>query len=203
MPSPPKTTDEEIVLAARRLLRQHGREGFSMNDVASAVGIRAPSLYGRFESRAELVAAVELSLWHELGEALAGAPRRSRPSATLAELARAYRAFAKANPEEYALMFDPRSEHSAAATRARAASLAPAMPFFVALVGEQEALRAARVLTPFLHGFASMELADAFRLGGGIDEAFENGVETILAGLTRSHRPRPPAGKRTRRSTPR
>jgi AcrR family transcriptional regulator len=203
MPSPPKTTDAEVVAAARRLVRQHGRDGFSMNDVASAVGVRAPSLYGRFANRAELVAAVELSLWHELGEALARASRRSRSSATLAEVARAYRAFAKANPQEYALMFDPRSERSAEATRARAASLAPALPFFVALVGEAGALAAARVLTPFLHGFVSMELAGAFRLGGGIDEAFENGVATILAGLTQSHRARPSASKRPRKSNPR
>ena len=174
-----------------------------MNDVASAVGIRAPSLYGRFANRAELVAAVELSLWRELGDALSRAPRRSRPVATLTELARAYRAFAKANPEEYALMFDPRSERSAEATRARAASLAPAMPFLGALVGDAAALGAARVLTPFLHGFVSMELADAFRLGGGIDEAFENGVATILAGLTRAHRPRSATSKRPRNSSSR
>ena len=45
------------------------------------------------------------------------------------------------------------------------------------------ALAAARVLTPFLHGFVSMELSQAFRLGGGIDEAFETGLEAILSGL--------------------
>jgi hypothetical protein len=42
------------------------------------------------------------------------------------------------------------------------------------------------VLVPFLHGFISMELANAFRLGGGLDAAFEKGVSTILRGLAQS-----------------
>src|SRR3954468_23160534 len=188
MPSPPKTSDSAIIAAARKLVRAHGRDGFSMGDVAAAVGIRAPSLYGRFADRSALVTAVELSLWRELGEALARAPRRAEPVAALSELARAYRAFAKANPREYALLFDARAEHSAQATKARAASMAPALPAFVALVGEPAALAAARVLTPFLHGFVTMELAGAFRLGGGIDAAFEHGVATILEGLVRGRR---------------
>jgi len=188
MPSPPKTSDDAIVAAARKLVRAHGRDGFSLADVAGAVGIRAPSLYGRFADRSALVTAVELSLWRELGQALARAPRRSDPVAALSELARAYRAFAKSNPREYALLFDARAEHSAAATEARTASMAPALPAFVALVGEAAALTAARVLTPFLHGFVTMELAGAFRLGGGIDAAFEHGVATILEGLVRGRR---------------
>jgi AcrR family transcriptional regulator len=188
MPSPPKTSDSAIIAAARRLVRARGRDGFSLADVAAAVGIRAPSLYGRFADRAALVTAVELSLWGELGEALARAPQPSDPVAAVSELARAYRAFAKANPREYALLFDARAERSSRATRARTASLAPAFPAFVALVGEPAALAAARVLTPFLHGFVTMELAGAFRLGGGIDAAFERGVATILEGLVRGRR---------------
>ena len=188
MPSPPKTTDEEVVAAARKLVHRHGRDGFSMRDVAAAVGVRAPSLYGRFADREALLAAVELALWRELAAALARAAIPARPAAVLTEMARAYRRFAKTNPREYALMHDPRAKRSAAGTRARAAAVAPAMPAFVALAGEVGALRAARVLTPFLHGFVSMELAGAFRLGAGIDEAFEHGVATILAGLARRRR---------------
>jgi AcrR family transcriptional regulator len=203
MPSPPKTSDQAIVAAARKLVRQHGRDGFSLSDVAAAVGIRAPSLYGRFADRAALVAAVEISLWQELGAALARAPHRSSATAALTELARAYRAFAKANPREYALLFDPRAERSEAGTQARARSLAPALPAFAALVGETKALASARVLTPFLHGFVSMELTGAFRLGGGIDDAFEHGVATILAGLTPGPRARTRAPRRTRKPSAR
>ncbi|HEV2271486.1 MAG TPA: TetR/AcrR family transcriptional regulator [Steroidobacteraceae bacterium] len=183
MPAPPKTSDAQIVDAARRLLESRGREGFSLTEVAAAVGVRAPSLYRRFADRAAILAAVELSLWRDLAEALAGAivPRRSFD--TLRSQARAYRTFAKAHPNGYSLMFDVQSRHTEEGTRVRTNALAPAMPGFTGLVGKENALLAARVLTPFLHGFVSMEIGDAFRLGGGLDAAFEHGVVTILHGL--------------------
>jgi AcrR family transcriptional regulator len=188
MPSPPKTSSAEIVAAARKLVEQRGRDGFTMNDVARAVGVRTPSLYGRFADRATLLAAVELELWHELERALAAAPRSSSPVRTLTAQARAYRSFARAHPRAYALMYETEAERSKEGVRARAAALAPTLPSLVALVGEAQALAAARVLTPFLHGFVSMENNGAFRLGGGLEEAFENGVVTILKGLQRTRR---------------
>lgn len=196
MPLPAKTSDADIVAATLELVGLHGRTGFTMRDVAGAVGIQAPSLYGRFADRSALLAAVELELWGRLGRALARAPRSSDPVRALTAQARAYRAFAKANPRGYALIFDAEAERSEAGKRARAAGLAPGLPAFEALVGERDALKAARVLTPFLHGFVSMELAGAFRLGSGIDDAFEHGVATILAGLQRPRKGRTP--KRSR-----
>ena len=183
MPAVPKTTDAEIVRAARKLVEARGQDGFSMNDVAAAVGIRAPSLYGRFQDRAALLAAVQLEVWRALERAIARAPRSRDPLRTLMAQCRAYRAFAKAHPESYALVYDANAERTEEGTRARAAALAPTMPAFAALVGEDNARLAARTLVPFLHGFASMELSGAFRLGGGLDEAFDHGVRTILAGL--------------------
>lgn len=188
MPAPPKTSDAQVVEAARSLLEGKGRDGFSMNDVAAAVGVRAPSLYRRFEDRAAILEAVELSLLRDLERALAKSTVPRRPLDTLRSQARAYRAFAKANPNGYSLLFDVRSRGTEEGMRARAAALAPAMPAFTALVGQENALLAARVLTPFLHGFVSMEIGEAFRLGGGLDAAFEHGVSTILQGLARGRR---------------
>jgi AcrR family transcriptional regulator len=154
-----------------------------MRDVAAAVGVRAPSLYGRFSDRAAMLAAIELKLLLELEQMLSKATVAGEPVATLMAQAQAYRRFAKANPNGYALLFDVRSARTEEGTQARARSLAPSIPALSALVGEEEALLAARVLAPFLHGFVSMEIAGAFRLGGGLDTAFENGVSTILRGL--------------------
>jgi len=168
-----------------------------MNDVAGAVGVRAPSLYGRFADRSTLVNAIELELWRELGRRLATAAPGRDPIAVLTAQARAYRAFAKANPEAYALLHRIDADRSEAGTAARAAAVAASMPALVALVGERDALAAARIVTPFLHGFVSMEIAGTFRLGGGLDAAFEHGVETILRGMQRTRR------RASRRSTKR
>ncbi len=203
MPSPAKTTDAEIIAAAQKLVERHGRDGFSMKDIAAAVGIRAPSLYGRFADRAQILARVEIESWRQLEADLRRAAIAGDPLAGLAAQARAYRAFAKTHPEAYALMFDPQAARSEEGTRARASALAPTLPGFVALVGgggaadDGRALRAARVLTPFLHGFVSMELVGAFRLGAGVDEAFEHGVKTILAGLGGERGPRNALRRRT------
>ena len=196
MPAPPKTTDAEIVGAVRKLLETHGREGLSMSDVARVVGVRAPSIYGRFADRASLIDAVELDLWRELGRRLQRAATGGDPIEMLTAQSRAYRSFAKSNPAGYALLYRIDAERSDAGLAARAAAAAASMPAFSALVGERNALAAARVLTPFLHGFVSMEIAGAFRLGGGIDAAFEHGVATILKGLASAGRAAPgrPAG---------
>jgi AcrR family transcriptional regulator len=187
MPARPKTSDTEIIDATRALLEAQGRDGFSMAEIADAVGVRTPSLFSRFASRAALLDRVELALWAALRRELEAAATPSRlikkPLEGLAAQGRAYRAFAKANPNGYALMFDPRASQTAEGAAVRGAALAPCLPGFVALVGEDKALAAARVLTPFLHGFVSMELSQAFRLGGGIDAAFETGLDAILSGL--------------------
>src|SRR5271156_1667759 len=98
MPAHPKTTDAQIVHAARQLVEREGRDGFSMNDVAAAVGIRAPSLYGRFKDRASLLGVVELEVCAEIAGLLANSVIANDPEATLMAQARAYRRFATTNP---------------------------------------------------------------------------------------------------------
>jgi AcrR family transcriptional regulator len=186
MPAHPKTTDAQIVQAARRLVESQGRDGFSMNEVAASVGIRAPSLYGRFKDRAGLLAAVELEMWADLTALLDSAIVVNAPEATLMAQAQAIRRFARKHPNSYSLFFDIRSVPTEEGTSARAAAVAQLIAPLTTLVGKDQAFAAARVLVPFLHGFISMELANGFRLGGGVDAAFENGVSTILRGLVRS-----------------
>jgi hypothetical protein len=57
------------------------------------------------------------------------------------------------------------------------------------LAGRERALETARLLTAFVHGFASMELAGAFRLGGDVDAAYRFGIDTIIAGVRATNMP--------------
>jgi hypothetical protein len=51
------------------------------------------------------------------------------------------------------------------------------------LVPPDEVLDAARLVVAWVHGFVSMELAGAFRLGGDVEEAFAYGVDRLTDAL--------------------
>ena len=57
------------------------------------------------------------------------------------------------------------------------------------LAGEASSLEGARTFVAWAHGFVSMELAGAFRLGGDLDAAYAFGVEAILAGVSERANP--------------
>lgn len=52
------------------------------------------------------------------------------------------------------------------------------------LVGDDDALPAARTFVAWAHGFTTMELAGGFRLGGDVDAAYATGIELILSGIS-------------------
>jgi len=60
---------------------------------------------------------------------------------------------------------------------------APVLRVAAALVGEDDALPAARTVTAWANGFVTMELSGAFRLGGDVDRAFDYGVERLADAL--------------------
>ena len=143
-----------------------------MQAVAERVGVRAPSLYKRVRDRDALLGLVVEATLDDLGRRLAAS------DGSLSGLARAYRAFAHAQPEGFRLMY---AIPGSAAAREQA--IEPVLRAARDAVGADHALDAARLLTAWTTGFLTMELAGAFRLGGDVDEAFEYGLSHIEAGL--------------------
>jgi AcrR family transcriptional regulator len=183
MPAVAKVSDDEILRAARRIVERDGVAALSMQAVAEAVGVRAPSLYKRFADRGALLGAVQRQLFGELGERLEVAAARPGPELALRAMADAYRAFARAHPHLYELMFAPDVPRDTAGDAARRAAAQPILSRLHDRVGPARALPTARVLTAFVHGFVSMELQGAFRLGGDVDEAFAHGLELLLSSI--------------------
>lgn len=173
MPAPERTSVTEIVDAGREILETAGPAGLTMQAVATRVGVRAPSLYKRIRDRDALLAAVATASIEALTARLDSA------GDDLTALARAYRAFAHAHPEGFRIMFTV-----AAPQDALERSAAPLIRAASALVGEDDALDAARLFTAWATGFLQMELSGAFRLGGDVDRAFDYGLQRLLAGLT-------------------
>ncbi|CAN7346124.1 WHG domain-containing protein [Microbacterium sp. LjRoot45] len=185
MPTPARTSVEEIVDAASRILDDAGLTGLTMQAVAARVGVRPPSLYKRVRDRDELLGMIAAVTAGDLGERLtaAAAAASDDPAERLVQLAHALRAYAHARPERYRLVFAPPAETVALDDDARAVAVRTLLETTAELVGADEALPAARTVTAWATGFISMEFAGAFRLGGDVDDAFAYGIERIAAAL--------------------
>jgi len=195
VPTPAKTSDARVVAAARGLVEQRGAAAISMQDVAAAVSVRAPSLYKRFPTRAALLAAVAVEVLAKLrGTLVEAADYAGRDGwDRLWAIAAAYRRFAHAHPHAYALLFAPDAPRGQEASAARADAAEPLLAELRGMLAEADVLPATRVVTAFLHGFVAMELAGAFRLGGDPEVAFARGLDAVLP--RRVAHPRPSAAE--------
>lgn len=107
MSAPAKTSPARIVAAVRALAERHGLSGVTMTAVASAAGVRAPSLYKRYAGRDALLAAAGQSLHADLASALDHALAPGKPRRSLKSLARAFLDFSRRRPSALALIGDP------------------------------------------------------------------------------------------------
>lgn len=190
MPAHAQTSTAAIVAAGRQLLEERGADALTMQDVADAVGVRAPSLYKRVRSRSDLFRLILEDVADELTAALDAAAGSGDPVADLRAMTAAYRGFAHSNPVTYTLMFAPDSGPGATARSVR--SSAALLRVVAELAGPPHTLPAARTIVAWAHGFITMELAGAFRLGGDVEQAWDFGLDQILAAMPgRSRCPEP------------
>lgn len=184
MAAPAKTTDEAIARAARRIIAGAGLEALSMQAVAAAVGVRAPSLYKRYPDRDALVAEVARRELVALREALESAGEgHGQPRAALLALGDAYRAFAHQRPRLYPLLVADRPATKDPVFAERARAVEPLFAALGSLVDAAHLLDAARLVTAFVHGFVSMELRGSFQLGGEPASAYRFGLGVLVDGL--------------------
>jgi AcrR family transcriptional regulator len=169
-------TRDDLVAAAIRVLERRGVDALGTASVASELGIRPPSVYHHFEGNDALRFAAATEGWRRLLTAL---PEPSTDgSASLAEYARAYRAFALANRALYQLMtttpFDP-TDPALLEVAARAADvLAP-----LRLEGD-DVLHGLRGLRAAIHGFVALELAGQVQLALPADTSFEWLIQRLI-----------------------
>jgi AcrR family transcriptional regulator len=184
VPTPAKTSRAELVSIARGLIDANGGDALTISAVAQQAGVKGPSLYKHFADRSALLKAVEIDVLHGLEAVLRNGTKGRTPRTRLRSMAETYRRFALEQPHRYGVIY---SRNAFDDPEIAAACLFAAKPLLEELakagVPDPRILPLARTLTAFLHGFVSMEIVNAFRLGGDIDEAFEEGLETILRDL--------------------
>jgi AcrR family transcriptional regulator len=198
MPTPDRTSLDEIVQAGRDILESAGMARLTMQAVADRVGVRPPSLYKRVRSRDELIGLVADATVRDLAERLERVGEVADPRRGLAELARAVRRFAHAHPVGYQLIFAPKPDIAGPSPDSLTRAVAPVMRVAADLAGEAHALEAARTITAWANGFISMELAGAFQLGGDVERAYEFGIACLTDALDAG----PPGRLQGRRRAP-
>ncbi len=93
----------EILRVAKQLAAEHGLAGFSLRDLARALGMAAPSLYRYFDSKMALYDAMFAEGYRELLER--DLPPQPQVRAQLRQLAHAYAAFCVEDPVRAQLLF--------------------------------------------------------------------------------------------------
>ena len=178
-------TPEIITEAAIHLIEKNGYRNFSMRELASSLDVRAASLYNHIGSMDELLAEVGAYAVGALNEAQFRAIEGLNGDDAIRALSQAYRAFAKARPELYAVVMSLFKSNKAIIERA---GMVIAEPFMRALsaypLSEAERAHWQRVLRSILHGFLSQEEAGYFN-HYPIDEeqSFAIGVQCYIDGL--------------------
>ncbi len=186
MPTPARTSLDDIVRAGSDILDAHDVAGLTMQAVAERVGVRAPSLYKRVRSRDDLVRLIAAGISRDVGERLRTVVDRGSadPRIQLAELAHALRAYAHAHPERYRLLFTPASAAARPTPDDLAHSVTALLEVTGRLAGPARALEAARTVTAWATGFIGMEFAGAFQLGGDVDSAYDYGITRLAHALS-------------------
>ena len=186
IPTRARTSLREIVTVGRSIIEREGLDGLTMQRVAGIVGVRAPSLYKRVRSRDDLIRLIVEDVARDLTETLDAAAGTGDSLRDLRALADTLRAFAHAQPTTYALLFAQLPEASQP-TPDRLVHVSNAvLRTATALSGQDRALDAARTVVAWAHGFISMELAGAFRLGGDVNRAYAFGIERLGAALAKA-----------------
>ncbi len=100
-----EATRQEILDAAWRLARERGLTGWSLREVATEVGMRAPSLYGYFGSKEAIYDAMFAEGSAQLLARTDAMPRPADPVDLLRAVAREFVDFCVADPPRYQLLF--------------------------------------------------------------------------------------------------
>jgi AcrR family transcriptional regulator len=98
---------EKLIAAATRIFAEKGREGFTMREVASELGVSAMTPYRYFKDKGEILAAVRANAFDRFAEALESAyGGHSDAVSRSGAVGDAYINFAFNEPASYRLMFD-------------------------------------------------------------------------------------------------
>lgn len=175
---------EAVLAMAMRVADERGIDAVSLAAVASALGVRSPSLYAHFDGLSALQRALGLHAAGELARGMEAARAGRRGAEALREVALAYLRFARAHPGWYAAIHRVTPvEGDTALYRTLAEIVMPIIGCLADLgVPAGEMVHQTRVVRSALHGFANLERGGGFGRPAEFDDSFERLVRLLLAG---------------------
>lgn len=205
MSYPSQISRETVLEKALDLLEIGGVENLSLNKLAAELGVKAPSLYRYFNSKAELLKAINMATVESLVETMRSAAVGEDPVETAQAMTRAYREFAKKHPASYSLAFGTLPEEMQPDHMYMEALALPLQAVMSKIVGHEDSLPMLRGVWALVHGFVMLEISEQFRRGGSVDEAFEKAVRSYIHGWKQGRadgaaRPRSHQNSASRRS---
>jgi AcrR family transcriptional regulator len=175
---------EAVVAAAAALADEVGLRELTLARLASALGIRTPSLYAHVDSLADLRARLGARGAGEMAAALQAAAAGRAGADALRAVAEAYRAHAHAHPGTYAAMQVTTDREPNQTAGAAAVGVFLAVLDGYGLTGDA-AIHAVRAVRSALHGFVALEREGGFGIALSVDESFATLVQMLDAGLER------------------
>lgn len=185
MPKRRWLTRDIVIAKAVTLADENGRfTDLSLTTLAKAFNVRPPSLYNHIANLDDLHHGMAIALLHEILRDLRSAALGEVGSAALHAMAHAYRAFVRRHPGSYPLIIRA-PEPDETELVALSAELGQLMQLVMASIGlhDSEAIHAIRGFRATVHGFATLETADGFKMPLDIDDSFQRLVAAFINGI--------------------
>jgi len=186
---------EKLITAATGIFAAKGLEGFTMRELASALGVSAMTPYRYFKDKEEILAAVRATAFDRFSDALEGAfASQSDPGERGAAVGQAYVHFAFNEPASYKLMFDMTQpeettypELARATTRARRTMTEYVRALVDAGVLAGDPTLLGHVFWAALHGAVVLQLAGKLDAECDFDTIINESFRALSAGFAPIH----------------
>jgi AcrR family transcriptional regulator len=175
----------QVVATAAGIADAVGLDAVTLARVASALGIKSPSLYNHVAGRDDLLRGVGLLGLAEIAVALREAAIGRSGTEGLVATADAYRGYVLRHPARYAAGAVTAAAPDDDELRAAGAAVLDVLGGVLRSwsLDDEETIHALRALRSAVHGFASLEAAGGFGLELDVDTSFERLIRTLAAGL--------------------
>ena len=171
----------DVIAAALEIVDRAGLAALSLRAVADALDVQSPSLYSHVDGLTGLLDELAMAVTAEFGETLRDSVVGVAGDEAVVAFAHAYRDWATANPGRYELSL---RKVANADKRDAGRGAIETMDRVLASFGlaGADATAAGRTLRAALHGFSTLEAADALGRGSH-DESFDYLVRHFLQGV--------------------